>query len=220
MSNIIELKNIYKGYKLNKEVVNVINGVDVNIEDGEFIVLMGPSGSGKSTLMNIIGCLDNIDKGRYFLAGKNISAFSEEELSDVRNNKIGFIFQNFNLIADLTVLENISIPSLYAGKEDKKRAAELAQRLGIGDRLEHYPNELSGGQRQRVAIARALMNRPEIILADEPTGNLDSRSAREVMEILKEMNQKENKTIILVTHDEFTASFAQRRINLKDGLVI
>lgn len=220
MSNIIELKNIYKGYKLNKEVVNVINGVDVNIEDGEFVVLMGPSGSGKSTLMNIIGCLDNVDKGIYYLAGKNISAFSEEELSDVRNNKIGFVFQNFNLIADLTVLENISIPSLYAGKEDKNRAVELAQRLGIGDRLEHYPNELSGGQRQRVAIARALMNQPKIILADEPTGNLDSRSAQEVMEILKEMNEKENKTIILVTHDEFTASFAQRRINLKDGLVI
>jgi len=219
MEDIIELKNISKGYQLGKTLVPVIHGIDINIKEGEFIALMGPSGSGKSTLMNMIGCLDVPDDGQYYLEGSDVSKLSEDSLSEVRNNSIGFIFQNFNLIADLTVLENIAIPSLYAGKEDRQRATELAQKLGLGDRISHYPNELSGGQKQRVAIARALINNPKIILADEPTGNLDSHSSSEVMETLKALNEKEGKTIILVTHDTFTAGFASRHINLKDGAI-
>ncbi len=219
MEDIIELKNISKGYQLGKTLVPVIHGIDISIKKGEFIALMGPSGSGKSTLMNMIGCLDVPDEGQYFLEGSDVSNLSEDSLSEVRNNSIGFIFQNFNLIPDLTVLENIAIPSLYAGKEDRRRATELAQKLGIGDRISHYPNELSGGQKQRVAIARALINNPKIILADEPTGNLDSHSSSEVMETLKTLNEKEGKTIILVTHDAFTAGFASRHINLKDGMI-
>lgn len=220
MDDIIKLKDISKGYQLGKNIVPVIHAVDIDIKNGEFIALMGPSGSGKSTLMNMIGCLDVPDDGQYYLDGKDVSKLSEDDLSEVRNNKIGFIFQNFNLIGDLTVLENIAIPSLYAGKEDRLRARELAEKLGIGDRISHYPNELSGGQKQRVAIARALINNPKIILADEPTGNLDSHSSSEVMETLKMLNEKEGKTIILVTHDAFTASFASRYINLKDGLIV
>lgn len=219
MEEIIKLKNISKGYQLGKVLVPVIHGIDISIKEGEFIALMGPSGSGKSTLMNMIGCLDVPDEGQYFLEGSDVSNLSEDSLSDVRNNSIGFIFQNFNLIPDLTVLENIAIPSLYAGKDDRQRATELAQKLGIGDRISHYPNELSGGQKQRVAIARALINNPKIILADEPTGNLDSHSSSEVMETLKALNEKEGKTIILVTHDAFTAGFASRHINLKDGVI-
>ena len=218
MHNIIELKNIYKGYRIGKNFVDVIRDINMSVANGEFIALMGPSGSGRSTLMNIVGCLDSVDKGTYYLDGKDISAYSEDELSEARNKTIGFIFQNFNLIADLTVLENITMPSIYAGKENVDRALKLAEKLGIKERVNHYPNELSGGQRQRVAIARALMNKPKIILADEPTGNLDSHSAKEVMEILKQMNENEGKTIILVTHDEFTASFASRRVKLKDGV--
>ncbi|HBI34219.1 MAG TPA: macrolide ABC transporter ATP-binding protein [Candidatus Moranbacteria bacterium] len=220
MEDIISLKNISKGYQLGKTLVPVILDIDMNIKKGEFIALMGPSGSGKSTLMNMIGCLDIPDSGQYYLEGNDVSKFSEDSLSEVRNNSIGFIFQNFNLIPDLTVLENIAIPSLYAGNEDRQRARELAEKLGIGDRISHYPNELSGGQKQRVAIARALINNPKIILADEPTGNLDSHSSSEVMEALKSLNEKEGKTIILVTHDAFTAGFASRHINLKDGIIV
>lgn len=220
MEDIIKLKNISKGYQLGKTSVPVIHDIDLNINEGEFVALMGPSGSGKSTLMNMVGCLDVPDSGQYFLDGKDVAGFSEDALSEVRNNLIGFIFQNFNLIPDLTVLENIAIPSLYAGKEDKQKALELAQKLGIGDRVSHYPNELSGGQKQRVAIARALINDPKIILADEPTGNLDSHSSAEVMKALKELNENEGKTIILVTHDSFTAGFASRHVNLKDGLIV
>ena len=220
MEDIISLKNISKGYQLGKNLVPVILDIDMNIKKGEFIALMGPSGSGKSTLMNMIGCLDIPDSGQYYLEGNDVSKLSEDSLSEVRNNSIGFIFQNFNLIPDLTVLENIAIPSLYAGKEDKQKARELAGKLGLGDRIHHYPNELSGGQKQRVAIARALINNPKIILADEPTGNLDSHSSAEVMEALKALNEEEGKTIILVTHDTFTSSFASRHINLKDGVIV
>lgn len=220
MKKIIELKNVQKGYQLGKELVPVIRGIDMAIEDGEFVVLMGPSGSGKSTLMNIVGCLDIPDQGAYFLDGKDIANFSENELSEMRNRYLGFVFQSFNLIPDLNVLENIILPSFYAGNEDKEKGKILAKKMGLGDRLRHYPNELSGGQKQRIAIARALINDPKIILADEPTGNLDSRSASEVMAILKEMNERDGKTIILVTHDNFTASFASRTINLRDGLLV
>ncbi|QQS60918.1 MAG: ABC transporter ATP-binding protein [Candidatus Moraniibacteriota bacterium] len=220
MENSIYLKNVSKGYTLGKTLVPVIHTITISIQNGEFIALMGPSGSGKSTLMNIIGCLDVPDTGEYYLEGMDVSKLSEDSLSEIRNDLIGFIFQNFNLIPDLTVLENITIPSLYAGKEDKQKAIELAKKFGIHDRISHYPNELSGGQKQKVAIARALINNPSIILADEPTGNLDSHSSSEVMETLKILNEKEGKTIILVTHDTFTASFASRHINLKDGVIV
>ncbi len=219
MKNIISLKKVHKGYQLGKSFVPVIKGVDVEIKNGEFVVLMGPSGSGKTTLMNVVGCLDVPEQGDYFLDNNNVAKIDEDELASIRNKYLGFVFQSFNLIADLTVLENVSLPSFYAGYENIKKAKEVLTKIGLGERLDYLPNELSGGQKQRVAIARALINDPEIILADEPTGNLDSKSGKEVMEIFKELNE-EGKTIILVTHDDYTASFASRKINLKDGLII
>ncbi len=218
MENIISLKEVHKGYQLGKVFVPIIKGVDVEIKKGEFIVLMGPSGSGKTTLLNVLGCLDTPEKGDYFLNNDNVAKLSEDELAIVRNKYLGFVFQSFNLIPDLTVLENVSLPSFYAGNEDIFKAKEILKKIGLGERFDHRPNELSGGQKQRVAIARALINDPEIILADEPTGNLDSKSGKEVMSIFKELNDS-GKTIILVTHDDYTASFASRRINLKDGLI-
>ena len=219
MKNIISLKKVHKGYQLGKSFVPVIKGVDVEIGRGEFVVLMGPSGSGKTTLMNVLGCLDVPEQGDYFLDNNNVAKIDEDELASIRNKYLGFVFQSFNLIADLTVLENVSLPSFYAGYENIKKAKEVLTKIGLGERLDYLPNELSGGQKQRVAIARSLINDPEIILADEPTGNLDSKSGKEVMEIFKELNE-EGKTIILVTHDDYTASFASRKINLKDGLII
>ncbi len=215
---LITLKNIHKGYQLGKSFVPIIKGVDIEVRQGEFVVLMGPSGSGKTTLMNVLGCLDTPEQGEYFLDGQNVAQMSEDELSSIRNRYIGFVFQSFNLIGDLTVLENVALPSLYAGKEDLKKAKEILKDIGLDTRLNHHPNELSGGQRQRVAIARALINSPKIIFADEPTGNLDSKSGKEVMKIFKKLNE-EGVTVILVTHDSFTASFASRTINLKDGLI-
>ncbi len=219
MKKLISLQKIYKGYQLGKNFVPIIKGVDIEINKGEFIVLMGPSGSGKTTLMNVLGCLDVPEKGNYFLDGQDVSRMSEDELSEVRNKYIGFVFQSFNLIPDLTVLENVSLPSLYAGNEDIGKAKKILEEIGLGERLEHQPSELSGGQRQRVAIARALINSPDIIFADEPTGNLDSKSGKEVMEIFRKLNEG-GTTIILVTHDALTASFASRTIDLKDGLII
>ncbi|XLQ20727.1 MAG: ABC transporter ATP-binding protein [Candidatus Moraniibacteriota bacterium] len=219
MEKLISLQKIHKGYQLGKNFVPIIKGVDIEIVKGEFIVLMGPSGSGKTTLMNVLGCLDVPEKGKYFLDGQDVSHMSEDELSEIRNKHIGFVFQSFNLIPDLTVLENVSLPSLYAGNEDIDKAKKILEEIGLGERLEHQPNELSGGQKQRVAIARALINSPDIIFADEPTGNLDSKSGKEVMEIFRKLNEG-GTTIILVTHDAFTASFASRTIDLKDGLII
>ncbi|MEN8252518.1 MAG: ABC transporter ATP-binding protein [Patescibacteria group bacterium] len=219
MDKLISLKNIHKGYQLGENFVPIIKGVNIEIEKGEFIVLMGPSGSGKTTLMNVLGCLDVPEKGEYFLSDKNVARMSEDQLSEVRNEHIGFVFQNFNLIPDLTVLENVALPSLYAGSENLEKAKNILDGIGLGDRLEHHPSELSGGQRQRVAISRALINNPDIIFADEPTGNLDSKSGKEVMEIFRKLNE-EGTTIILVTHDDFTASFASRTIDLKDGLIV
>lgn len=218
MKKLITLKNIHKGYQLGKNFVPIIKGVDMEVFEGEFVVLMGPSGSGKTTLMNVLGCLDTPEQGEYFLDGHNVAKMSEDELSEIRNKYVGFVFQSFNLIGDLTVLENVSLPSLYAGKEDIKNAKKILKEIGLSERIKHRPNELSGGQKQRVAIARTLINNPKIIFADEPTGNLDSKSGSEVMEIFKKLNQK-GVTIILVTHDAFTASFASRTINLKDGLI-
>ncbi|MDP1884348.1 MAG: ABC transporter ATP-binding protein [Candidatus Moranbacteria bacterium] len=218
MEKIIKLRNIHKGYRLGKNFVPVIQGVDMEIARGDFVALMGTSGSGKTTLMNVLGCLDIPEKGEYFLNDRDVAGMDEDELAEVRNLNVGFVFQSFNLIADLTVLENVSLPSFYADNEDIGKAEDILHKVGLGQKINHYPNELSGGQRQRVAIARALINDPGIILADEPTGNLDSVSGQEVMNIFKRLNE-EGKTIILVTHDEFTASFASRHIYLKDGII-
>lgn len=219
MSGIILLKNIHKGYKLGNNFIPIIRGVDLEIKKGEFVALMGASGSGKTTLMNVLGCLDVPDQGEYFLSGKDVSKMGEDDLAEARNRHIGFVFQSFNLIADLTVLENVALPSFYADNEDEERARMILNKIGLGERIAHYPNELSGGQKQRAAIARALVNDPDIILADEPTGNLDSSSGKEVMAIFKQLNE-EGKTVILVTHDDFTAGFASRHIHLKDGLIL
>ena len=190
MEKLISLKNIHKGYQLGSTFIPVIKGIDMEIGRGEFVALMGPSGSGKTTLMNVLGCLDTPEQGAYFLDGKDVSRMEEDELAEVRNEHIGFVFQSFNLIPDLSILENVSLPSFYAGSEDIAKAQEILEKIGLGDRLHHYPSELSGGQRQRVAIARALINDPEIILADEPTGNLDSQSGQDVMQIFKQLNEE------------------------------
>lgn len=219
MEKLICLKGIHKGYQLGKTFIPIIKGVDIEIGRGEFVVLMGPSGSGKTTLMNVLGCLDTPEQGEYFLGGKDVSKMEEDELAEIRNENIGFVFQSFNLIPDLNILENVALPSFYAGAENITRSREILEEIGLGDRIHHYPSELSGGQRQRVAIARALINNPDIILADEPTGNLDSQSGQDVMNIFKQLNEV-GKTIILVTHDEFTSSFAKRHINLRDGILI
>lgn len=217
---LINLKNITKSYYLANQEFPILHGIDLAIHTGEFVCLMGPSGSGKSTLMNIIGCLDTPNTGEYFLDNDNVANFNKDQLAEVRNKYLGFVFQNFNLLPRQSALKNVSLPSFYAGEENSSRAKELLSKLGLGDRINNKPSEMSGGQRQRVAIARSLMNDPDIILADEPTGNLDSKSAKEVMEILSKLNKEDNKTILLVTHDDFTASFAKRIINLKDGKIV
>jgi putative ABC transport system ATP-binding protein len=192
----------------------------VEIKQGEFVAIMGPSGSGKSTLLNIIGCLDSPTSGTYILDGNDVSHLSSRELATIRNTYIGFIFQNFNLIPSLTVLDNVLLPSFYLGKEDPKRATELLTNMGLAERLTFKPNELSGGQKQRVAIARALMNNPSFLLADEPTGALDSTTGKEIMDLIVTLNKKEGKTILMVTHDPGIAKLAHRIIRLKDGKII
>lgn len=216
---IIELKNIKKSYCLGEKLFPILHGINIKIKQGEFVSLMGPSGSGKSTLMNIIGCLDVPDSGSYFLNDQDVSKLNKDLLAEIRNKYIGFVFQNFNLLSRQSALKNVSLPSFYANTEDLARAKQLLIDVGLGDRLENKPSEMSGGQRQRVAIARSLMNDPDLILADEPTGNLDSKSATEVMHILKDLNKKHGKTIVVVTHDDYTASFTKRTIQLKDGLI-
>jgi putative ABC transport system ATP-binding protein len=217
---IIELKKVKKSYFLGEQEYPILHGISLLIKKGEFVALMGPSGSGKSTLMNILGCLDVPTGGDYRFDGTNISAFDKDKLAEIRNSKIGFVFQSFNLLNRYSTLKNVALPSFYAGNEDLTRAEKMLNQVGLSERIHHKPSELSGGQRQRVAIARALMNEPDIILADEPTGNLDSKSATEVMQILSKLNKKNKKTIILVTHDDYTASFAQRKIFLKDGVIV
>lgn len=218
-STVIKMDGITKSYYLGDKEFPILHGVSLTLKQGEFVALMGPSGSGKSTLMNIIGCLDIANSGEYQLAGQKVSSLSGDELAEVRNEYIGFVFQNFNLLSRQSALKNVSLPSFYANGEDLARAKKLLSDVGLGDIVQNKPSEMSGGQRQRVAIARSLMNNPDLILADEPTGNLDSKSAREVMQILDDLNKKQGKTIIVVTHDEDTAKFASRRIYLKDGLV-
>ncbi|MCF8253461.1 MAG: ABC transporter ATP-binding protein [Bacteroidia bacterium] len=218
---VIDIKGIGKAYRIGEVTVNALKEVDLQIERGEYVALMGPSGSGKSTLMNILGCLDTPSKGKYWLNGTDVSHMSDNELAEIRNKEIGFIFQTFNLLARNTSLDNVALPLVYAGisKKDRIIRAEKAlTSVGLGDRMDHKPNELSGGQRQRVAIARALVNTPSIILADEPTGNLDTKTSHEIMELLEEIHNAGN-TVIIVTHEEDIAKRAKRIVRLRDGEV-
>lgn len=217
----IRLRDIKKIYKMGGQELAALNGINLDIKRGEFAALMGPSGSGKSTLMNILGCLDRPTVGSYELEGKEVAHLSDDELAVMRNKHIGFVFQNFNLLSRISSLENVALPLVYAGvgaSERRKRAQEVLEAVGLGDRAEHLPNELSGGQRQRVAIARALVNNPEIIMADEPTGNLDTKSTKEIMEIFQEMHGR-GKTIILVTHEPGIAVCANRQLLVRDGVI-
>lgn len=218
---LIELKDINKTYN-NGQPLHVLKGINLKIEDGEFVSIMGASGSGKSTLLNILGILDNYDSGEYLLAGRLIKNLSEKQAADYRNRMIGFIFQSFNLISFKTAVENVELPLFYQGVPRKKRhalAMEYLDRLGLAAWADHYPNEMSGGQKQRVATARALITRPSIILADEPTGALDSKTSQEVMHLLSELNSSEGVTMIIVTHDPFVASQTKRTILIKDGII-
>ena len=222
-STVIELKNVWKIYKMGKVEVPAIRGLNLKVRKGEFLSIMGPSGSGKSTAMNMIGALDIPSKGSIYLDGKDISTFSESNLSQLRGKKIGFIFQQFNLIPTLSALENIALPMIFqniSGEERRQKARKLLEMVELGDRIHHKPTELSGGQQQRVAIARSLANNPEVVLADEPTGNLDSKTGGTVMDFLKKLHKDEGKTIIVVTHESEVAEFAKRIIHIRDGLII
>ena len=217
----IRLRDIKKIYKMGGQELAALNGINLDIKRGEFAALMGPSGSGKSTLMNILGCLDRPTVGSYELEGKEVAHLSDDELAVMRNKHIGFVFQNFNLLSRISSLENVALPLVYAGigaSERRKRALQVLEAVGLGDRAGHLPNELSGGQRQRAAIARALVNNPEIIMADEPTGNLDTKSTKEIMEIFQEMHGR-GKTIILVTHEPEIAVCANRQLLVRDGVI-
>jgi putative ABC transport system ATP-binding protein len=221
IQEMIRMEGITKYYKVGTEVVKALRGIDLSIARNEYIALMGPSGSGKSTLMNILGCLDTPTKGRYFLNGKDVSKLVDNELAEIRNREIGFVFQTFNLLPRSTALDNVALPLIYAGigKDARTaRALEVLDQVGLSDRTHHKPNELSGGQRQRVAVGRALVNRPSIILADEPTGNLDSKTSIEIMGLFQDIHQAGN-TIILVTHEEEIAKHAHRIVRLRDGLI-
>lgn len=216
---MIDLKNIYKIYKMGENEVYALNNVTLHIDEKEFVSIIGPSGSGKSTLMNMLGCLDVPTKGTYTLNGYDVGSKTDDELAMIRNEKIGFVFQDFNLLPKLSALENVELPLIYQGvsaKERKERAVKALESVGLGERVDHKPTELSGGQQQRVAIARALVTNPPIILGDEPTGNLDSKSGKEVMEIFKELHKKGN-TIILITHDADVAAQAEKIVRIQDG---
>jgi putative ABC transport system ATP-binding protein len=218
---LLRVESLSKHYKVGTEVVKALRGVNLSIYRNEYVALMGPSGSGKSTLMNILGCLDTPTAGRYFLNGKDVSKLQDNELAEIRNKEIGFVFQTFNLLPRLSALENVALPLVYAGWSRSKRierAEQVIEDVGLTDRMHHKPNELSGGQRQRVAIARALVNDPSIILADEPTGNLDTRTSFEIMEIFEKLHTKGN-TIIIVTHENDISEHAHRIVRLRDGLV-
>ena len=218
---IIDIKGLKREFTVGTEIVKALKGVDVSVMKNEYLAMMGPSGSGKSTLMNLLGCLDTPTAGAYNLNGTDVSSLKDDDLAEIRNKEIGFIFQTFNLLPRLTALENVSLPLVYAGynSEDRKiKAQDVLEKVGLGDRLDHRPNQLSGGQRQRVAVARALVNDPSIILADEPTGNLDSKTSLDIMRLFEEIHEMGN-TLIVVTHEEEVASHAHRILRLRDGLV-
>ena len=221
MKSVISLKDIGRSYKVGTEVIHALRSVTLDIFKNEYVALMGPSGSGKSTLMNVLGCLDTPSKGEYILNGHSVARMSDNQLAEVRNKEIGFVFQTFNLMPRLSALENVTVPLVYSGVNKKERlqlALRSLEHVGLGDRVKHKPNELSGGQKQRVAVARALVNKPSIILADEPTGNLDSKTSEEIMGLFEEIHKQGN-TIILVTHEEDIAQHAHRIVRLKDGLI-
>jgi putative ABC transport system ATP-binding protein len=221
MAKVIDMKGIVRDFQMGEQVVHVLKSIDLEIEKGDYVAIMGPSGSGKSTLMNLVGCLDTPTSGTYILNGKDVSQMTDNELAEVRNKEIGFVFQTFNLMPRTTALDNVALPMVYAGfskTERVKRATQVLEDVGLADRMDHKPNQLSGGQRQRVAVGRALVNYPSIILADEPTGNLDSTTSVEIMHLFDEIHAKGN-TVILVTHEEEIALHAHRIIRLRDGII-
>ena len=218
---LIQITNIKRDFQLGNETINVLKGIDLQINKGEYVALMGPSGSGKSTLMNLLGCLDTPTSGTYILNGNDVSQMHDDDLAEIRNKEIGFVFQTFNLLPRTTALDNVALPMIYAGysKTDRNiRATKVLKQVGLDDRMDHQPNQLSGGQRQRVAVARALVNKPSIILADEPTGNLDSKTSEEIMKLFGDIHAAGN-TVILVTHEEEIAKYAHRIIRLRDGMI-
>ena len=221
MSALIQVNDVWKTYEVGQQQVHALRGLSVDIDQGEYTALMGPSGSGKSTLMNMLGCLDTPTLGRYRLAGEDVGTLDDDALADIRNRRIGFVFQTFNLMPRYTALENVALPLVYAGasRADREaRAGEVLEQVGLADRMDHRPNELSGGQRQRVAVARALVNRPDLLLADEPTGNLDTKTSLEIMALFGEIHAAGN-TVVLVTHEEDIAAYAHRVVRLRDGVV-
>jgi putative ABC transport system ATP-binding protein len=221
--NIIELKEVWKTYQMGEIEVHALRGLNLNIKKGEFVAIQGPSGSGKSTCMFLVGCLDLPSNGHVFLDGHDITRMSESHLAQIRGRKIGFVFQRFNLLPTLSAIENVQIPMIFQGTSKEKRdrvASKLLTKVGLGERMDHKPGELSGGEMQRVAIARSLANDPEVILADEPTGNLDSKTGKEVMKLLEDLHKKEGRTIVMVTHDKNVAAKAERQVFLKDGQIV
>jgi putative ABC transport system ATP-binding protein len=217
---IIEARNLCRTYELGETTVRALAGVDVDVREGEMLAIMGPSGSGKSTLMHILGCLDTPDDGQYVLAGQDVARLSNDQLARIRNRRIGFVFQTFNLLPRLSARENVELPLLYAGETDARTAAANAlDMVGLGDRMTHEPNQLSGGQRQRVAVARAIVTDPAIVLADEPTGNLDSKTGDEILALFQHLN-RDGRTVIVVTHDEYVAGYCSRQVRLRDGRVV
>ena len=218
---LINIKKLTRDFQLGNETINVLKGIDLQINKGEYVALMGPSGSGKSTLMNLLGCLDTPTSGTYILNGNDVSTMHDDDLAEIRNKEIGFVFQTFNLLPRTTALDNVALPMIYAGyskTERSERATEVLTQVNLADRMDHQPNQLSGGQRQRVAIARALVNKPSIILADEPTGNLDSKTSVEIMNLFNDIHKNGN-TVIVVTHEEDIAKYAHRIIRLRDGII-
>ena len=221
MPALIQVQDVWKTYQVGDQQVHALRGLSLDVDKGEYTALMGPSGSGKSTLMNMLGCLDTPTSGKYELAGENVGSLDDDALADIRNRRIGFVFQTFNLMPRYTALENVALPMVYAGlgtAERTARAKDVLNQVGLGDRMDHKPNELSGGQRQRVAVARALVNRPDLLLADEPTGNLDTKTSIEIMALFEEIHAAGN-TVIIVTHEEDIAAHAHRVVRLRDGVV-